>query len=344
MKLDFSTQNLQEIITSFEEDKAMDWQLDILQFLKNYQEQHSEIKINEMQGENIFTIAMKRENIQNTVRELNKYVKIKQGDTTLIANSIKMKDGVIALAQAIEGKMEAYCVEPTNDIKIPYSGKDQNTIHWGLNYIYLTEAQVQQSSDVLHRIEKIVVETNGIKDETKELLFSNNQEQSIFEAFSVKSFPIAIRKLNEDSYNILGNVKISRSDKGQLLVDSPNFQEKVDTQKAVVINDDYSFRWLTSGEYLDDDSNTIINFEHIEDILKPHIDTRFVVINFPDKGTGEEVVTLVVERRYMEEFNYPTEGLQEHEVPKQTYFLGEFPENNDRAAIRKEVKRLLATN
>ena len=344
MKLDFNNQTIEEVIASIEEGNAMDWQLDILKFLRSYQEQNSEIEINEMQGENIFTVAMKRENIQNTVRELNNYTGVKQGDMTLIANSLTMKDGVIALAQAIEGKMEAYFVEPTNDIKIPYTGQDQNSIHWGLNYVYLTEAQVQQSNDVLHRIEKIAVDTNGIKDETKELLFSNNQEQSVYDVFSVKSFPVAVRKLNEDNYSIIGNVKITRSDHGQLVVDSPNFQEQINTQKAVVLNDDNTFRWLTSGEYLDDVSNSIINFEHIEEVLKPYIDTRFVVINFPDKGTEEEVVTLVVERRYMEEFTYPTEELKEHEIPKQTYFLGEFPENNDRASIRKEVKRLLNTN
>jgi len=344
MKLDFYNQTIGENIASIDEDKAMDWQLDILNFLKKYQELQSEININEMQGENIFTIAMKRENIQNTVQELNNYTGIKPGDITLIANSITMKDGVIALVQAIEGKMVAYCVEPTNDIKIPYTGQDQNAIHWGLNYVYLTEAQVQHSADVLHRIEKIAVESNGIKDETRHHLISNNKEQFIYEVFSVKSFPIAVRKLNNDNYSTIGNVSISRSLDGQLIVDSPNFLEQINTQKAVVLNEDHTFRWLTSGEYLDDDSQLIINFEHIEEVLKPHIDTRFVVINFPDKGNGEEVVTLVVERRYMEEFNYPTDNLKPHEVPKQTYFLGEFPENNDRAAIRKEVKRLLATN
>ena len=58
MKLDFYNQTIEENIASIDEDKAMDWQLDILNFLKKYQELQSEIKINEMQGENIFTIAM----------------------------------------------------------------------------------------------------------------------------------------------------------------------------------------------------------------------------------------------------------------------------------------------
>ena len=342
MQLDFSTLSIEEAIAVIDENKAMDWQLSILEFLKNYQQVNCEIELNEMQGENIFTVAMKKENIQNTVRKLNEFIGIEQGYVTIIPNSIKMKDGVIALAQAIEGKMNAFFTEPSNDIKIPYTGQDQNEVHWGLNYAYLTERQLQESSGILHRIEKVAVESNGMEEETKELLNTNYEEQSIYEVFSVKSFPVAIRNLNDDTFTVVGDVKISQTEEGLLEIDSPNFQEKVDTQKAVVIKDESTFRWLTMNEYLDEDSDDIINFEYIEEKLKPFIDTRFVVINFPDKSTGKEVVTLVVERRYMEEFNYPVEDLKEHEIPKQTYFLGEFPENNDRAAIRKEVKRLLA--
>ena len=344
MKLDFSSQTISDVILSIQDDNVMDWQLDILNFLEKYKEQESEIQINELQGENIFTVEMKRENIQNTVRELNSYLKIKEGDKTLISHSLKTKSGVISLAQAIEGKMEAYCVEPTNTIKIPYTGQDQNEIHWGLNYVYVSENQIAESEGSLHRIEKIAIESNGLKDETEKSLVSPNSEQQLFDVFSVKSFPVGIKNFKDDKFTVLGNVQLNKSENGQLIINSPNFQEEIDTQKAVVLTSEKSFRWLTSGEYLDTENDLIVNFEHIEEVLEPFIDTRFVVINFPDKNSNEEVVTLVVERRYMEEFNYPTDDLKEHEIPKQTYFLGEFPENNDRASIRKEVKRLLNTN
>ena len=343
MQLDFSKLSIEDAIATIDENKAMDWQLDILEFLKNYQQLNCEIELNEMQGENIFTVAMKKENIQNTVKELNEYIGIKEGDITLVSASVKVKDGVISLAQAIEGKMDAYCIEPTNEIKIPYTGQDQNTIHWGLNYVYLGQSQIKESSDVLHRIEKLVVVGSGIDEEFKKSI-SNNENQSVYEAFSVKSFPVAIKKIDEENFNLVGDVKIERTEEGLLIIESPNFKEKVDTQKAVVVNEDGSFRWLTASEYLNDDSESIINFEYIEKVLDPYIDTKFIVLNFPDKGTGEDVVTLVVERRYMEEFDYPTDELKAHEIPKQTYFLGEFPVNDDRAAIRKEVKRLLQEN
>ena len=118
MQLDFSKLSIEDAIATIDENKAMDWQLDILEFLKNYQQLNCEIELNEMQGENIFTVAMKKENIQNTVKELNEYIGIKEGDITLVSASVKVKDGVISLAQAIEGKMDAYCIEPSNEIKI----------------------------------------------------------------------------------------------------------------------------------------------------------------------------------------------------------------------------------
>lgn len=341
MRLDFSKLSIQETIDSIDRDKAFDWQIEVLQFLENYQQHNCEIAIDEQQGENLFVISVQKQNIQKTALALNDYMELKEGDTTFIPYSIKSKNGVIALAQGIEAKMDVYFGEPGSDLKIPYTEQNPNEINWGLNYVYLNEGQVELSKDILFRIEKVAVESNGISEETQEI-FNSISDQNVFEVFSVKSFPIAVKHIKETDYHLVGDIEINRSEKGQLLVDAAYFDKEIDTQKAVILNDDGSFRWLTDGEYLDSDSETIVNFDHIEEVLKPYIDTRFVVINFPDKKTGEEVVTLVVERRYMEEFNYPTEDLKEHEVPQQTYFLGEFPVNDDRAAIRNEVKRLLA--
>ncbi|MBQ0147422.1 MAG: hypothetical protein KBS93_03060 [Flavobacteriaceae bacterium] len=343
MKLEFSKLNIQEVIDTIDENKALEWQLDIRKFLEKYAEEDAVISISELQGEVIFDVEMRKQNIKNTVIALNELLELKQGDTTLLSNSIRMKSGAIVMAQAIEAKMDIYCTEQTDVIKIPYTGQDQNTIHWGLNYVYLTEAQVHQSSDVLHRIEKIVVEAYGIKDETKSHLYKND-EQHIYEVFSVKSFPIGIRKLGEEQFTTFGEVQISRSAQGHMLVNSPNYNDQIDTQKVVHIVDNKTFRWLLPNEYLDNELNTIIDFDHIEDVLRPYIDSRFVVINYPHSETGKEVVTLVVKRLYIDDFKFPTDGLKDYEIPRQNYSIGDFPENDDRAVIRSEVRRLLAEN
>lgn len=340
MKLEFSKLPLAEVISSIDETKATDWQMDILNFLKNYSQDHSEIEINEMQVENIFTVNLLKDNIQKAVLALNKHIGIKPGDTTVISQSIRTKDGVISLAQAIEGKMDAFCLEPSEEIKIPYTEQDQSAINWGLNYIYLSEKQISSSSEVLHRIEKIVIQTNGMTDETKAQLYSN-KNQKIYEVFSVRSFPIAIRALNDNQFHTFGEVQVRSSSTGHLLVSSPNFLEEIDTLKPVYILDQNTFRWLSKNEFLDTESNHIIDFNHIEEVLRPHIPTQFVVINYPDADTGKEVVTLVVKRLYIKDFNFPTDGLKDYEIPRQNYSLGEFPENNDREVIRREVKRLL---
>lgn len=340
MKLEFSKLPLSDVISSIDETKVMDWQKDILNFLKNYSKEHSEIEINEMQVENIFTVNLLKDNIQKAVQALNEFIGIKEGDSTLISQSIRTKDGVISLAQAIEGKMDAYCVEPTEEIKIPYTEQDQSAINWGLNYIYLNEKQIHSSSDILHRIEKIVVQTNGMTDETKANLYQNNN-QKIYEVFCVRSFPVAIRKIEDNQFQTFGDVEVKRSPKGHLIVKSPNFLEEIDTLKLVNIIDQKTFRWLSKNEFIDNDTHQIIDFDHIEDVLRPHIPSSFVVINFPDAETGKEVVTLVVKRLYIKDFNFPTDGLKDYEIPRQNYSLGEFPENNDREVIRREVERLL---
>lgn len=341
MKLEFSKLSIDEVITSIDEDKATEWQLDIRNFLQTYVDHDAMISLYELQGEVIFNVDLRIQNIQNTAIALNEYLDLKQGDITILNDSVRRKSGAIILAQAIEAKMDIYCNELTDEIKIPYSGQDQNTIHWGLNYVYISEDQLENSKNVLHRIEKVAVETYGMKDETKAGL-SKNDAQQLFEVFSVKSYPVAVRKFGDNVFKVIGDVQISRSMNGHLVLNAPIFTKEIDTQKVAYIEDDKTFRWLQKHEYVEDESNTIIDFDHIEDVLAPHIPTRFVVLNFPDAETGKDVVTLVVKRLYIDDFNFPTEGLKDYEIPRQNYSIGDFPETDDRAIIRDEVKRLLA--
>ncbi|HEY4540126.1 MAG TPA: hypothetical protein VIG94_08975 [Faecalibacter sp.] len=341
MILEFSKLSIEEVIDSIDENKATEWQLDIRNFLKTYADQEALVTLSELQGEVIFYVDLKIKNIKHTAIALNEFLALKQGDTTILTESVRRKVGVIILAQAIEGKMDIHCNELTDEIKIPYTGQDQNSIHWGLNYVYLNENQVNNSQSVLHRIEKVAIASYGMKDETKAGI-SKNDDQSIFEVFSVKSYPVAVRKLGESEFTVIGDVEISRSINGHLLLNSPLFSKEIDTQKVVLLENDKSFRWLLKHEYLDDESNQIIDFDHIEEVLAPHIPSRFVVLNFPDAETGKDVVTLVVKRLYIDDFNFPTEGLKDYEIPRQNYSIGDFPETDDRAIIRDEVKRLLA--
>lgn len=342
MKLDFNRLSIDEIIDSFADLKVMDWQNEILDFLKNYKQDNCSFSVGENLNGELSTASIKKENIVNTVRDLNNFIGLKPGDTTVIPDSVTSKHGIIALSQAIEGKLETFCLEPSSELKIPYTGQDQNEVNFGLNYAYLTEDQILNSNNVLHRVEHLAVETSGITDEVKEVLKSRKDGQNIYEVFCVKSFPIAIRETNNANFNKVGEVEIYRTEQGLLEVDSPYFDQKLNTQQTVILNDDHTFRSLSKSEYYSKDSDTIINFDYIEDILAPHIVQQFVVVNLPDAETGKEVVSLVVETRQMDDINFNELDLKPHEIPQQTIFVGDFPKLTDRASIRYEVKRLLS--
>lgn len=340
MKLEFSKLSIQEVISSIDENKAAEWQLDIRNFLQTYIDHNAQISLHELQGEVIYGVELRMKNIKSTAIALNKYLDLKQGDITILNDSVRRKSGAIILTQAIEAKMDIYCSEIMDEIKIPYTGQDQNTIHWGLNYVYLSEDQLHHSKEVLHRIEKIAIESYGMKDKTKAGL-SKNDHQQLFEIFSVKSYPVGVRRFGEDEFKVIGDVHISRSPYGHLVLNSPIFKKEIDTQKVVYIENDQTFRWLLRSEYVDDELNTFIDFDHIEEVLRPQIPSRFVVILYPDPDTGKDVVTLVAKRLYIDDFNFSHVGLKDYEIPRQNYTIGDFPETDDRAVIKDELTRLL---
>ena len=53
------------------------------------------------------------------------------------------------------------------------------------------------------------------------------------------------------------------------------------------------------------------------------------------------IISLVIESRFAEHVDIPKSELEPYEVPQQTFFIGDFPKSNDKAAIRAELIRLL---
>ena len=129
MRLDFSTLSIDEVIQSIDPAQAYDWQVEIRQFLENYKQKNCMIDVNEEQGENVFVVSVQKEIILKTVRELNQIIGLKQGDSTYITSSVKTKNGVIALSQGIEAKMDVYFGEPFEAVKIPYTEQVQTEVN-----------------------------------------------------------------------------------------------------------------------------------------------------------------------------------------------------------------------
>lgn len=338
MKLEFSKKTIAEILAEFEDKKTLEWQNDIFEFLKNYENNTSTINFLYQRKDNLYKSVFKREFSNATFQSLNNYLGLKRGDTALLSASVLENDGKISLVQAIEGKLDLYCSDNLEEIKIPYTGDEQNEIGFAIDYAFVNENQIENSNSAeLVRIKKIAFAGESTPLSLKEL-----DKPEIYNLYVVNGFPIGVKKADELNFTVLDKVDISEDDKNYLVLDSIYEDEPLNVERQVYITDDNKFRFLSNGEYRMGKNRNLINFELIEQKLDQYIDLNFSVIGFPDKNTGEEVVTLVIESRFIEEINIPQDNLESHEVPQQTFYIGEFPKNSEKSAIRAELKQLLS--
>ena len=341
MKLEFSKKSIPEILQEFDDKKTFEWQNEIFDFLRKYDQKSDDVNLHYTQKDQVFTSIYKHNFVNDAFLSLNNFLGLKKGDTALMSSSALSHDGEIILLQAIVGQLDLYCTEFTEEIKIPYTGEDQTEIGFAIDYAFLTGRQVVNSSNQIYRINKVAIEENNLDDALKNDLIKQDKIE-VYQFFMANGLPIASKNLKDDFYTIVDKIDISVDDKDYLILNSSYENEALNTERQAVLTEDKTgFRWLTGNECRIGDNKEIINLTSVEEKLKPYIDYNFVVIDFPEKETKKDVITLVIESRFAVDVNIPEAELNTNEVPQQTFFIGEFPQTNDKSAIRAELKKLL---
>ncbi|WP_413532705.1 hypothetical protein [Empedobacter brevis] len=340
MKLEFSNKNIPQILDEFKDKNTFQWQNDIFDSLKKIDSKEETVNFHYSREDSIYVSNFDPKFVNETFHSLNEFLGLKKGDSALLSSSVLENEGEISLIQAVEGGLDLYCNEDSDKVKIPLTDERQDEIGFALNYAYLTKTQITNSLESLSRIEKIAIENDSLSSELKDKL--NKETKTIFyEIFTANGFPVAVREINEKDYTVLDKVEISEDEKGNLVLSSPYEKESLNIYRQAIISDDNKkFRWI-SGDECKLNGKNVVNLESIEEKLKPYIDYNFIVIPFPKRDSNEDVISLVIESRFAEHVDIPKSELKPDEVPEQTFFIGDFPKSNDKAAIRAELIRLL---
>lgn len=340
MKLEFSNKKIPEILDEFLDKNTFQWQKDIFDLMKKMDAKEEIVNFHYLREDNVYVSNFNSKFVNASFQSLNKFLGLKKGDSALINSSVLENEGEISLIQAIEGDLDLYCHEDSDKVKIPLTDEGQNEVGYALNYAYLTKDQLENSYDDLARIEKIAIESDDLPEELIQKLIEH-KKTSFYQVFTANGFPIAVKKLDEKEYTVLDKIGLSEDEKGHLVLNSPYETESLNLYRQAIISDDQKrFRWV-SGNECKLNGKDVVNLELIEEKLKPYIDYNFIVVAFPKKGSKEDVISLVIESRFSEHVDIPKSELEPYEVPQQTFFIGDFPKSNDKAAIRAELIRLL---
>lgn len=152
---------------------------------------------------------------------------------------------------------------------------------------------------------------------------------------------IAAKKIGEEAFTVLPNVKVYLDDRQCLVIDAKNISnEIIVTNDIVNLISDTQFIWIGRFDNVINSGGIKLIPEQIEGKLSTLIPRRYFVYGEPDMALGEKLVL------YVEGEAIPIEDsvfnvLDKYEKPKEIVFIPKFKQTATGKIIRKESRELV---
>jgi len=194
------------------------------------------------------------------------------------------------------------------------------------DFAAMVPLQAEHSLGGLHRIKKLILGGAKVSPSLTEKLLPLSTE--IYETYGMTETitHIAAKKIGEEAFTVLPNVKISADERHCLVIDPFLIcDEPVVTNDVVEIVDDSHFIWLGRYDNVINSGGVKLFPEQIEEKLSHTISRRFYVKGIPDETLGEKLV-LVIEGESYEVDKEVFARLGKFEKPKDILFVEKFEE------------------
>jgi O-succinylbenzoic acid--CoA ligase len=245
---------------------------------------------------------------------------LKPGDTMLHCLPTNYVAGKMMFVRSFILGLEMKFVEPNSD---PLKNIDET-----FDFCAMVPLQAKNSLEKLKagKIKKLII--GGVKVHKaleKELV---KLPMDIYETYGMTETitHIAAKKIGENAFSVLPNVKVSIDDRQCLVIDAKNIsKDKIVTNDIVNLISDTQFIWEGRIDNIINSGGIKLMPEKIEDKLSTLIPRRYFVFGQPDETLGQKAV-LYVEGEPMEIEESVFAVLDRFEKPKEIVFIPKFKE------------------
>lgn len=202
------------------------------------------------------------------------------------------------------------------------------------DFAAMVPLQAQESIYKLGNIKKLILGGAKVSKELSQRLAEVSTE--VFETYGMTETitHIAAKRVGEEAFTVLPNVRISEDERHCLVIDPYNIcTEPIVTNDVVQVISDTQFIWLGRYDNVINSGGVKLFPEQIEEKLSGLIDRRFFVKGVPDEKLGEKLI-LVVEGEAFDIDPIIFEGLGKFEKPKEILFVEQFTETESGKVIR----------
>lgn len=257
-------------------------------------------------------------------------------DTALVCLDTKYIAGKMMLVRALEGNMKIIAIEPSSDplekinpeTRLTFGAFVPLQLHEILNH--------PASARLLNQFKVIILGGASIdaqlESEIKKLSCAVYATYGMTETVS----HIALQKLNGtdagDHFTTLPGIKISPDERGCLVIELPEFSEKIVTNDIVEIISPTAFRWLGRYDNVINSGGFKITPERIEKLIETifqglTLKRSYFVGAIPDTLLGQKLFLAIegfpvsVEKKIMADLKH---HLHPYEIPKKVFYIREF--------------------
>lgn len=261
-----------------------------------------------------------------------KFFGLNEGNSALLCMPVNFIAGKMMIVRAIELKLKLFCVEPKSKIDLGFINQ--------IDFAPMTPMQVEGSINKISKIKILLIGGAPLSEELRTQLL--NLETQIFESYGMTETitHIALKEISEEFFTTLKGISISKDERDCLVIKTPYFEEEIITNDIVEIKEENQFKWLGRFDNVINSGGIKLFPEQIEAKLKPIVREEFIISSLPDNTLGEKLI-LIIEGIETLNFELETLNLSKFEIPKEIYFVKEFPRTESGKIKRNELLNLI---
>lgn len=278
-------------------------------------------------------IRMEKQAMVNSALATGDFFDLKPGDSALHCLSTQFIAGKMMLVRGFILGLDLDFVAPSAEPLIRNAKK--------YDFVAMVPLQAQNSLKSLHNVKKMIV--GGAKmDKVLENELSKVTTK-VYETYGMTETitHIAAKKVGENFFSVLPNIKISRDDRNCLVIDAPLISnESIVTNDLVEINEYNQFVFLGRVDNVINSGGIKLIPEKIEQKLSAKIKERFFVSSIKDPELGEKLILVIEGENQLLSDDFFDE-LDKYEKPKAVFYVPKFLETENGKLIRADIVNTL---
>ena len=205
------------------------------------------------------------------------------------------------------------------------------------DFVAMVPLQAQNSLSQLKNVKKMIVGGAKMSNTLEKGL--SKLKTKVYETYGMTETitHIAAKKIGEEAFSILPNIKISQDDRNCLVIDAFKISnDSIVTNDLVELLGENQFVFLGRIDNVINSGGIKLIPEKIEDKLSDKINSRFFVAGKQDVVLGEKLVIVIEgEQQIFDDTIF--DGLDKYEKPKEVFYVSKFSETESGKIKRKEI-------